>query len=1102
MLNKIIELSINNRFIITLFAFFIVVGGYLAIKSTPIDAIPDLSDVQVIVYSQWEGQDPETIEDQITYPLTTKMLSVPKAKVVRGYSYFGFSLVYVIFEDGTDIYWARSRVLEYLNEIVSKFPPGVNSTLGPDATGVGWVYEYTLENGLYCPDHPQGIYVCPEHPDHVSEKPGLCEETGEPLVLQKAFEDPGTCPLDGKDLIRSQYDLGDLRAIQDWYVRYQLMSVPGVAEAASVGGFVKQYQVIVDPNKLLSYNIPLKHLIMEIKSSNNQVGGRVLELTETEYMVRGLGYIEDLDDIRNIVVASRKDGVPVLVKDIAEVQRGPDIRRGLAEKNGEGEVVGGIVVMRFGENALKVINLVKEKIDQISKGLPAGVMIKMAYDRSKLINSAIDTLKEKIIEESIIVALVCIIFLWHFRSAFVAIVTIPVGILISFIVMYPLGINANIMSLGGIAIAIGAMIDAAIIMIENAHKHIEREGRKKSRWLLIMDAAKEVGPSLFFSLLVITVSFLPVFSLTGQSGRLFKPLAFTKTFAMGASALLAVTLVPVFMGFFIRGRIAAEEKNPINRFLIAIYHPITKFVLKYPFFTIILAAIIVILTIFPFMKLGTEFMPPLNEGDILYMPTTVPGISIAEAREVLQTQDKLFRTFPEVETVFGKIGRAETATDPAPLSMVETTVNLKPEEEWREGMTMDKLMKEMDRAFKFPGMANAWTMPIKTRIDMLSTGIKTPIGIKVFGEDLETLEKLAIETEVAVKSDERTAQYTVSAIAERVMGGHYLDFDINREECARYGLTVGDVQGIIMTAVGGMNISQTVEGLYRFPINVRYAREFRDDLDKLKRILVPTPQGEQIPIGQLADIYFKEGPPGIKTENAMKQAIVYVDIQDIDVGTYVDLAKQVVEESVQFPPGYFVSWSGQYEYMQEAKERLTLLIPLTLIIIFLLIYFNTKSITSTFIVLLAVPFSLVGAFWFIYLLDYHMSIAVWVGIIALAGIDAETGVVMLLYLDLAYKQWKKDGLMNSLKDLKEAIIHGAVNRVRPKMMTICAILFGLLPIMWGIGTGAQTMKRIAAPMVGGVITSGIVVLLVYPAIFLVWKWYFEVKPSLKKRQNL
>ncbi len=1100
MLNKIIEWSIKNRFIITLFAFFVIIGGYLAIKNTPIDAIPDLSDAQVIIYSQWEGQDPGTIEDQITYPLTTKMLAVPKAKVVRGYSYFGFSLVYVIFKDGTDIYWARSRVLEYLNEIVSKFPQGVRSTLGPDATGVGWVYEYTIENGFYCPDHPQGIYICSDHPSRFSDKPRVCEETGKQFKLQKGFADPGVCPLDGKNLIRSSYDLGDLRAIQDWYVRYQLMSVPGVAETASVGGFVKQYQVIVDPNKLVSYNIPLKQVINKIKSSNNQVGGRVLELAETEYMVRGLGYIENLDDIRNIVLASREDGIPVLVRNVAEVQRGPDIRRGLAEKNGEGEVVGGIVVMRFGKNALKVINSVKEKFDQISTGLPPGVMINKAYDRSKLIRRAIDTLSEKIIEESIIVALVCIIFLWHFRSAFVAIVTIPVGILISFIIMYPLGINANIMSLGGIAIAIGAMIDAAIIMIENAHKHIEREGKKKNRWILIGVAAKEVGPSLFFSLLVITISFIPVFSLTGQSGRLFQPLAFTKTFAMGASAFLAVTLVPVFMGLFIRGKIAPEEKNPVNRSLIAIYHPITQLVLKRPILIIILSAIIVFITVFPFMKLGTEFMPPLNEGDILYMPTTVPGISIAEAKEVLQTQDRLFRTFPEVETVFGKIGRAETATDPAPLSMVETTVNLKPQEEWREGMTMEKLMKEMDQAFKFPGMANAWTMPIKTRIDMLSTGIKTPIGIKVFGKNLETLEKLAIEVEVAVKSDERTSPYTVSAIAERVMGGYYLDFDIDRKECARYGLTVGDVQDIIMTAVGGMNISQTVEGLYRFPINVRYAREFRDDPEKLKRILVPTTQGEQIPIGQLADIYFEEGPPGIKTENAMKQAIVYVDIQDIDVGSYVNLAKKVVEEKVQFPPGYYASWSGQYEYMLEARERLMYLIPLTLIIIFLLIYFNTKSITSTFIVLLAVPFSLVGAFWLIYLLDYHMSIAVWVGIIALAGIDAETGVIMLLYLDMAYKKWKKDGMMNSLQDLKDAIMHGSVKRVRPKVMTVCAILFGLLPIMWGLGTGSQTMKRIAAPMVGGVITSGVMELLVYPAIFLVWKWYFEIKPSLKEKR--
>ncbi|MBW1678653.1 MAG: CusA/CzcA family heavy metal efflux RND transporter [Deltaproteobacteria bacterium] len=1100
MLEKIIALSVKNRFLICLFTFFVLVGGYLAITNTPLDAIPDLSDVQVIIYSQWEGQDPETIEDQVTYPLTTKMLAVPKAKVVRGFSYFGFSLVYVIFKDGTDIYWARSRVLEYLSEISGKFPPGVTSSLGPDATGVGWVYQYTVENAYYCPEHPKGIYVCSKDSGHVYAKPGECPVDRSSLILKRIFDEAGKCPLGGADLVKSQLDLGDLRAIQDWYIRYQLMSVPGVAEAASIGGFVKQYQITIDPNKLLTYNIPLRKVIHAVKRSNNQVGGKLLEMSGTEFMIRGLGYVKSLDDLNKIVIANTPEGTPVLIRDVAVVNRGPDVRRGLAEKNGEGEVVGGIIVMRFGENALQIIEDVKKKIVEISPGLPDGVKMETAYDRSRLIHRAIDNLKEKIIEESIIMAIVCVLFLWHIRSALVAIVTLQVGILMAVIVMFYMGVNANIMSLGGIAIAIGVMIDPAIVMIENAHKHLERDAGEKAHWRIIVDAAKEVGPPLFFSILIITVSFLPVFSLTDQSGRLFKPLAFTKTFAMAASALLAITLVPVFMGFFIRGKITPEKKNPLNRLLIAIYHPIIEIVLRYKKTVIFLAFLILAATYFPAVKLGSEFMPPLNEGDILYMPTTVPGISIAEARSVLQTQNMLFRTFPEVETVFGKVGRAETATDPAPLSMVETVVTLKPKEQWRKGMTIESLIAEMDKAFKFPGMANAWTMPIKTRIDMLSTGIKTPIGIKVFGEDLKQIEKLAIEIEVALKVDERTAGYTVSAIAERVMGGHYLDFHIDREESARYGLNIGDIQDIIMTAIGGMNISQTVEGLYRFPINLRYARELRNDPEKLKRVLVPTPQGAQIPLGQLAHIYFKNGPPGIKTENTMKQAIVYVDIAGIDIGRYVKMGKQVINERVKFPSGYYHTWSGQYEYMVEANKRLKFIVPITLLIVFLLLYFNFGNMTESLIVMLSLPFAIVGGIWIMYLMDFNMSVAVWVGFIALSGIAAETGVVMLIYLDISYKKQLESGEPMTMKRLYDAIIDGAVMRVRPKMMTVIATIGGLLPIMWGAGTGIRAMKRIATPMVGGMVSSTVLTLVVIPAIYYLIKG-FQVRRMERKGKS-
>jgi Cu(I)/Ag(I) efflux system membrane protein CusA/SilA len=1033
MLQKIIEWSVRNKFMVILAVAFLIGWGVYSMLSIPIDAIPDLSDVQVIIYTEYPGQSPRIVEDQVTYPLTTAMVAVPGSKVVRGYSFFGYSLVYVIFEDGTDIYWARSRVLEYLNYAQKRLPPRVVPTLGPDATGVGWVFEYTV----------------------TSDKRSLQE----------------------------------LRSIQDWYLKYELTAVEGVAEVASIGGFVKQYQVTVDPTKLLAYNIPLGMVEMAIKNSNNDVGGEVIEMSEMEFMVRGLGYIKSIEDVKSVpVMVDKKSGTPVYVKDIADVTLGPLMRRGLVESNGEGEVVGGIIVMRYGQNALEVIESVKKKLEILKQGLPEDVQITIAYDRSGLIERAIETLKEKLTEEIIIVSIVCIIFLLHARSSFVAIFTLPTAILISFIIMKAQGINANIMSLGGIAIAIGAMVDAAIIMIENAHKHIERENEKppeerKEHWHVILDAAKEVGPALFYSLLVITVSFIPVFTLEAQEGRLFKPLAFTKTYSMGAAALLSITIVPILMGYWIRGKILREEKNPINRFLIKIYHPVVDFVLKYNKWILVGTLIILAITIFPFSRLGSEFMPPLYEGDLLYMPTTLPGVSITKAREILQQTDKIIRQFPEVHHVFGKIGRAETATDPAGLDMIETTIMLKPENEWRLGMTPDKLVDEMNAALQFPGLSNVWTMPIKNRVDMLSTGIKTPVGLKISGPDLQVLEQIGKEVEAVI----RTAPGTLSAFAERAVGGNYLDFDIDRKEAARYGLTVGDVQNIIQTAMGGMSVTNTVEGLERYTVNLRYSRELRDNLEALSRVLVPTPTGEQIPIGQLATITPRKGPMVIRSEDTRPNAWVYVDIKDIDVGTYVQNAKRTVAEKIKLPPGYNIIWSGQYEYMQRAEKRLMYVIPMTLFIIFVIIYLNTRSVTKVAIVFMAVPFSLIGTFWLLYILGYNLSIAVWVGIIALAGLDAETGVVMLLYLDVAYDEWKKKGLMRGLRDLKEAIHYGAVKRVRPKIMTASVIIAGLLPIMWSHGTGADVMKRIAAPMVGGVVTSVMMELAVYPVIYYLWK---------------
>jgi Cu(I)/Ag(I) efflux system membrane protein CusA/SilA len=1073
MLQRIIDFSLRNKFIVLLGTILLVLGGVYAVLHIPLDAIPDLSDTQVIIYTGWEGQAPNIIEDQVTYPITTKMLSVPRQKAVRGYSFYGFSFVYVIFEDGTDPYWARSRVLEYLSGLSGQLPAGVTPSLGPDATGVGWAFMYSINS--------------------------------------------------------TNRDLAELRSLQDWYLKYQLTAVPGVAEVASVGGFVKQYQVTVDPTRLRAYNLSLRDIGTAIQRSNGEVGGRSLELSEREFILRVKGYIQNLDDLKKIAVGLGANGVPILLRDVANIQFGPDMRRGIAELNGEGETVGGIVVVRYGANAYQVIQDVKQRLDHAMKGLPADVKYTVVYDRSALIDRAVRTLEEKLLEESLVVALVCIAFLLHLRSAFVAILILPIAVLISFLVMFGQGISSNIMSLGGIAIAIGAMVDAVIIMIENAHKHLERDQGAKPHWQIIRDAAVEVGPTLFYSLLVITVSFLPVFTLQEQEGRMFKPLAFTKTYSMGAAALLSITLAPILMGWFIRGKIPVEEKNPINRFLIWLYHPVIDFVVKWRWPVIAGAGLLVVWVflpwnrlaalvlpegavrdkvfeagkLFPYQNIGSEFMPPLYEGDLLYMPTTFPGISPTKAREIIQVTDRIIKTFPEVETVFGKAGRAETATDPAPMDMVETTIRLKPEELWpavdiKDGSgnsvahrrrTPDELVDALNAAVQIPGLNNAWTMPIKTRIDMLSTGIKTPVGIKIAGADLAELERIGTEVEAVL----RKVPGTTSAFAERVTGGRFIEFEINRDAIARYGLTVGDVQDVLSVALGGMPLTTTVEGLQRYTVNLRYDRDFRSDLRSLTEdIVVPTPGGAQVPLGQLAAIKVVDGPMGIKSEGAVPNAWVFVDIRGIDIGTYVQTAMHAVNESIargdiKLPPGYNLFWSGQYEYMQRARERLMMVVPLTVLIIALIIYLNTRSLVKTAIVLLAVPFSLVGAFWILYLLHYNLSVAVWIGIIALAGLDAETGVVMLLYLDLAYEDWRKKGTMRDSGDLRDAIYHGAVRRVRPKAMTACVIVAGLAPILWSHGAGADVMKRIATPMVGGVGTSTLMELLVYPAIFYIWR---------------
>ncbi|MEZ5318395.1 MAG: CusA/CzcA family heavy metal efflux RND transporter [Vicinamibacterales bacterium] len=1027
MLERIIDWSLRNRFLVVLATGLVSLGGIYALRSTPLDAIPDLSDVQVIVYTDYAGQAPQIVEDQVTYPITTQMLAVPYARVVRGYSFFGVSFVYVIFEDGTDLYWARSRVLEYLNYVSGRLPRGVTPTLGPDATGVGWAYMYALKS--------------------------------------------------------NRRDLAELRSLQDWFLKYELTAVPGVSEVASIGGFVKQYQVTLDPNKLRAYNIPISRIRTAVQRSNSEVGGRLIEMAETEFMVRGEGYVKGLDDLRQVALGVDRSGTPIRLGDVGTLQVGPDIRRGLVELDGEGEAVGGIVIVRAGANAYETIARVKSRLAELRAGLPDDIEIVPTYDRSGLIERSVDTLRQKLIEESLVVALVCLVFLLHVRSGLVAILTLPVAILMAFVVMRVQGINANVMSLGGIAIAIGAMVDAAVIMIENAHKHLERHAGTRDHWRIIGDAAKEVGPTAFYALLVITVSFAPVFTLEAQEGRLFKPLAFTKTYAMAAAALLSVTVVPVLMGYWIRGRIRPERQNPISRFLIFLYRPVLHVVLRGRWLAVAAAVLLVGLTVVPYSRLGSEFMPPLWEGDLLYMPTTLPGVSVTKAREILQQTDRIIRTFPEVDRVFGKVGRADTATDPAPLSMIETTITLKPRDQWRPGVTPASLTADMNRAIQFPGVTNAWTMPIKTRIDMLSTGIKTPVGIKIAGPDLAVLQDLGEQIEAVL----RPVPGTLSVYAERATGGNYLNFEIDRAAIARYALTVGDVQDVIQSAVGGMQVTSTVEGLERYPVNLRYSRELRDSLPALGGILVPTPLGAQIPMRQLARLSVVKGPPVIKSENSRTNAWVYVDIEGVDVGTYVRRAQAAVAAGVTLPPGYSLRWSGQYEYMLRAQQRLMLVVPLTLLIIFVILYLNTRSILETLLVLLSVPFAAVGAFWLLYWLGYNLSIAVWVGVIALAGVSAETGVVMLLYLDGAYAEAVREGRMRDRRDLEAAVHDGAVKRVRPMVMTASVILAGLLPIMWSQGTGADVMKRIAAPMVGGMVTAVVVTLLVYPALFYIWK---------------
>ncbi len=1034
MINAIISASLRDRFMVLIFTVIIGLTGLYAYKNAPLDAIPDLSDVQVIIFTNYAGQSPQVVEDQVTYPLTTSMLAVPKTKVVRGYSFFGMSFVYIIFEDGTDMYWARSRVLESLNYVSGRLPQGVTPTLGPDATGVGWIYEYAL-----------------------------IDKTG-------------------------KHDLAQLRSLQDWYLRYPLQTVKGVAEVASVGGYVKQYQVVVDPNALLRYNIPLNKVKMAIKRSNNDVGGRLVEMAETEYMVRSRGYIQSIEDLNSIPVSVDANGTPIRLKDIARVQIGPELRRGLVDLNGEGEVAGGVVIMRYGENALATIQAVRAKLDELKEGLPEGVEIVPVYDRGDLIERAVESLNTSLLQELAIVSLVVILFLLHARSAFVAIITLPLGILMAFIVMRFQGLNANIMSLGGIAITIGTMVDGAIVMVENAHSrlaiaHDKKEGELTTaeHWKVIGDSSREVGPALFFSLMVITVSFLPIFTMQAQEGRLFSPLAFTATYAMAASAILAITLVPVMMGYLLRGKIIAEEKNPINRALHAMHGPALKIAMQSRSITLFIALALLAVTVYPYSKIGSEFMPPLDEGDILYMPTTFPGISITKAKELLQQTDKIIKTFPEVHHVFGKIGRAESATDAAPLAMMETTIRLKQKDEWpNPDKTTKELMAEMDAAINFPGVANAWTMPIKTRIDMLSTGIKTPIGIKVSGPDLNVLQQVSQDIELAMK----TLPETTSAFGDRAVGGYYLDINIDRERAARYGLVVGDVQDVIQIAIGGMNITETVEGLERYPINLRYPRGLRDDLETLKRVLIPTPTGVQIPLTMVADIEYQRGPPVIKSENARPNAWIYVDISTSDIGGFVVKAKKVLAENVTIPAGYTLTWSGQFEYMERASARLKIVAPATLLIIFLLLYFNFRNIVEPVVVMMSIPFGLVGGIWLVYINDYNMSVAVAVGFIALAGMAAEIGVLVLSFIDAEVsKRRSASSTRLTVEEVKDAVFYATSKRVRPVAMTAISTMVGLIPIMISSGTGSDVTHRIAAPMLGGMLTVTILNLLVLPVVY-------------------
>lgn len=1040
MIESIIRWSIGNRLFVLIVTVMLTVVGVYSIKNTPVDAIPDLSDVQVIIKTSYPGQAPQVVQDQVTFPLTTAMLSVPGAETVRGYSFFGDSYVYIIFDDDTDLYWARSRVLEYLSQVASSLPDSAKPQLGPDATGVGWVYIYALTD------------------------------------------------------TSGNHDLSQLRSIQDWFLKYELQTVPGVSEVAAVGGMVKQYQVQVDPDKLRAYNVPLSHIQMALKRGNKETGASVVEMAEAEYMVTATGYIRSVEDIEQIPLGLNSQGTALTIGDVANVHLGPQMRRGIAELNGEGEVVGGVVVMRYGENAQQTIAGVKAKLESLKSSLPEGVEVVTVYDRANLIDRAVNHLWQKLLEELGVVALVCLAFLFHIRSSFVAVVSLPLGILVAFIVMHWQGINANIMSLGGIAIAIGAMTDGAIVMIENMHKHMEalkKQGQSLSdenRWQLVAKSATEVGPALFFSLLIITVSFLPVFILEAQEGRMFSPLAYTKTYAMAAAAGFAITLVPVLMGYFIRGNVVSEQKNPINRLLISLYLPVLKRVLAYPKSTLLVALVVTLIGFWPVNKIGSEFIPPLDEGDLMYMPTTYPGISIGKARELLQQTDKLIRTLPEVENVFGKVGRAETATDPAPLTMIETFIQLKPKSQWREGVTTESLKAELDQLVKFPGLTNAWVMPIKTRIDMLATGIKTPVGIKVAGPELDVIQGIGQEIELLLKDFAGTA----SVYSERVAGGRYIKVDIQRGKASRFGLNIEDVQQVVATAIGGMNVTETVEGQERYPVNLRYPQDYRDSPEQLARLPVVTPNGQRIALGDVADIRIESGAPGIKSENARINGWIYIDIEGVDVGTYVEQAKAHLAQHLMLPPGYSINWAGQYEYMQRAQQKLSFVLPLTMAIIVVLLYLNFRAISEVAMIIVTLPVATIGGLWLMYLEGFNFSVAVGVGFIALAGVAVEIGVIMLVYLNQSVTDLKQQALRNntliSIEDYQQALMHGAGLRVRPVMMTVATIIIGLLPILYGDGTGSEVMSRIAAPMVGGMLSAVLLSLIVLPALYLLVKY--------------